>query len=114
MVIYNYIYDNTPVGEREYPIHDPSTNDKNNALYLQLSDIYYKLPIAPLYSKAKLRLTVIHKKAGLPRVTLEDPIAIPAIFPGFNNHSERRVPLRSNNPQDVSLTHVMLESHQGR
>ena len=28
---------------------------------------------------------VIHKKAGLPRVTLEDPMAIRATFPGFNN-----------------------------
>ena len=42
--------------EHEYPIYDPSPNDKNNALYLQLSDIYHKLAIAPLYSKAQLRL----------------------------------------------------------
>ena len=56
MVIYIYMYDNTPVREREYPIHDPSPNDKNNALYLQLSDIYYKLAIALFYSKAQLRL----------------------------------------------------------
>ena len=51
MVIYTCIY-----REREYPIHDPSPNDKNNALYLQLSDIYHKLAIAPLYWKAQLRL----------------------------------------------------------
>ena len=30
MVIYIYMNDNTPVMEREYPIHDPSINDKNN------------------------------------------------------------------------------------
>ena len=36
-------------------------------------------------------------------MTLEDPIATHAIFPGFYNHAERRVPLRYTNPQDVSL-----------
>ena len=34
MVLYIYMYDNTPVWEREYPIHDPSPNDNNNDLYL--------------------------------------------------------------------------------
>ena len=36
-------------------------------------------------------------------MTLEDPITIRAIFPGFHNHAERRVPLRSNNSLDVPL-----------
>ena len=91
---------------REYPIHDPSPNDKNNALYWQLSDIYHKLAAAPLYSKAHKNdwARGCHpQKAGLPMATLEDPIAIRVIFPGFYNHAERRVPPRSNNPQDGSL-----------
>ena len=41
-------------------------------------------------------------------MTLEDHIATRTIFPGFYNHAERRVPLRSNNPQDVSLATYVL------
>ena len=31
------------------------------------------------------------------------------IFPGFYNHAERRVPLGSNNPQDVSLATLSIK-----
>ena len=32
MLIYMYMHNNTPVWEREYPIHDPSPNEYNNDL----------------------------------------------------------------------------------
>ena len=67
-----------------------------------LFTIQVQLAIDPLSSNAQLKLPG-PQKVVLPRVILEDPIAIRAIFPGFYNHAERRVPLRSNNPQDVSL-----------
>ena len=33
MVLYIYIYNNTPVWERECSIHDPNPNEYNNDLY---------------------------------------------------------------------------------
>ena len=36
-------------------------------------------------------------------MTFEDLLVTYAILPGFYNHAGRRVPLRSNNRQDVSL-----------
>ena len=47
------------------------------------------------------------------RVTLEDPIATRAIFPGLYSHAERRVPLRYNSPQDVSRATNALHNQNG-
>ena len=69
--------------------------------------MFYKLAIAPLSSEAQLKLNglehVTHKRAALPRATLEIPLATHASLPGFYYHAERRVPLRSNKPQVASL-----------
>ena len=69
--------------------------------------ISYKLAIAPLSSEAQLKLNGLEHVARKRRrchVRLSRSLLrLLAILPGFYYHSERRVPLRSNNPQVASL-----------
>ena len=67
-------------------MYDPSPNEYNNALYLQLSDICYKLAKAPLYSKAQLILpgleTCHPQKGGLAKDDSRVVYSDTRYFPG--------------------------------
>ena len=70
--------------------------------------VKYKLSIAPLSPEAQYWLGsgMSPVQGGVPRATLEIPLATHAILPGFYYHAERRVPLRYHKPKLCLSLHM--------